>query len=75
MNILEEITKEEFERKFPDIPAHDLKTCSPVFLENGVILINSEWNGERYITEGKEYTPFYKEGEQGDIEIIGYYEF
>ena len=45
------------------------------FLENGVILIDKEWNGEEYHSNvnGKHYKPVYKE-EDGEFETVGYYE-
>ena len=45
----------------------------PIFLENGEILLDTQWNGEEYLVKGKSYSPFYKETEE-DTEIIGYYE-
>ncbi len=74
MDILEEISREEFERKFPETPTHGLVDF-PVFLENGVILMNSEWNGEHYFSGGKVYAPFYNEIAEDETEIIGYYEY
>ena len=75
MDILEEITMAEFKQKFPEISTYGLDHNSPVFLENGAIFIDSEWNGECYLSDGKEYRPLYNEIEEDDTEIIGYYEF
>lgn len=74
MDVLEEITKAEFKQKFPEISTYGLEHNSPVFLENGVILIDTEWNGECYLSDGKEYRPVYNEIEEDDTEIIGFYE-
>ena len=74
MDIVEEISKEHFKAKFPEISTYRLENNSPVFLENGVILIDTEWNGECYLSDGKEYRPVYNEIEEDDTEIIGYYE-
>ena len=74
MDILEEITKAEFKQKFPEISTYGLDHNSPVFLENGAILIDTEWNGEHYFSNDKEYAPIYNEIEEDDTEIIGYYE-
>ena len=74
MDILEEITREEFKQKFPEISTYGLEHNLPVLLENGAILIDTEWNGECYLSDGKEYRPLYNEVEDDDTEIIGYYE-
>lgn len=77
MDIIEEINKEKFESHFPDVSTYGLEQNSPIYLENGIVCIDKEWNGERYIvkTEGKELeiVPVYKEND-GDFEIMGYYE-
>ena len=46
--MLHEITKKEFEEKYPEVNTYGLESCGPVYLENGVVLINEEWNGEVY---------------------------
>lgn len=74
MDILEEITMADFERKFQEISTYWLEQKFPVFLENGAILLQSEWNGEHYFSDGKEYAPLYNEVEEDDSEIIGFYE-
>ena len=74
MDIIETLTKEEFEERFPETSTYGLNLYSPIFLENGVILTDTKWNGERYFLNGKEYAPFYNEVEE-DTEIIGYYEY
>ena len=73
MDIIEEISKAEFEKKFPDISTYGLDMYMPAYLENGIILIDREWNGERYIINNMEIVPVYEDND-GDFEIIGYYE-
>lgn len=76
--MIREISKREFEKKFPEI-----NTCginwTQKFLENGVILLDSEWNGEEYDTlcsDGVKrcYKPVYKQFDEDDFEVIGYEE-
>ena len=75
MDILCPITQQEFEDRFPETSTYGLEWYSTVFLENGVILIDKEWNGEEYHSNvnGKHYKPVYKE-EDGEFETVGYYE-
>lgn len=75
MDILSPITQQEFEDRFPETSTYGLEWYSTVFLENGVILIDKEWNGEEYHSNvnGKHYKPVYKE-EDGEFETVGYYE-
>lgn len=45
-----------------------MEACSPVYLENGVVLIDREWNGEVYTAkdaEGKERT--YRPVQEPDV--------
>ena len=71
--MIKEITKAEFEKKFPNISTYGLEQYSPVYLENGKICIDKEWNGERYILDDKtEIIPVYKQNSEDDFEIIGY---
>lgn len=44
--MLNEITKKEFEERYPEVSTYGLEAYSPVYLENGVVLIDKEWNGE-----------------------------
>lgn len=46
--MLNEITKKEFEERYPEVSTYGLEAYSPVYLENGVVLIDKEWNGEVY---------------------------
>ena len=71
MDILQEISKEDFEKEFPEKSLYNLSF--PILLENGAVLLDSEWNGEYYLSDGSEYAPIYKEVGD-DVEIIGYYE-
>lgn len=58
--MLNEITKKEFEERYPEVSTYGLEAYSPVYLENGVVLIDKEWNGEftqsRTKREKKEHT-------------------
>ena len=46
-----------------------------MFLENGEILIEREWNGEEYILKnGKTYRQVYKPLNEDDYTVIGYVE-
>lgn len=48
-----------FEERYPEVSTYGLEAYSPVYLENGVVLIDKEWNGEVYTVkdeEGKERT-------------------
>ena len=72
MEIIEEISKEEFHEKFPD--AIDVDDAE-AYLENGNILLISEWNGEKYFSDGKILKPVYREDASYDsVDIVGYYE-
>lgn len=73
MEVFEELTQKEFEERFPEKNTYGLKEYLPVYLENGTILINTEWNGERYSGEYGEYRPVYLQDEC-DFEIVGYEE-
>ena len=67
--MLKGLTLTEFKEKFPQVSTLN------VFLENGEILIEKEWNGEKYILgNGKSYRPVYRQLDEDDYEIIGYIE-
>lgn len=78
--MLNEITKKEFKERYPEVSTYGLEAYSPVYLENGVVLIDREWNGEVYTVKednaGKERTfkPVYDPDEVSHSEIIGYEE-
>lgn len=73
-DVLSELTRKEFEEKFPDKPTYNLSQFPPVFLENGEILLQNEWNGEAYHTENTRYFPVYNQVDEDEYEIIGYYQ-
>lgn len=52
--MLNEITKKEFEERYPEVSTYGLEAYSPVYLENGVVLIDKEWNGEVYTVKDEE---------------------
>lgn len=73
--MLKGLTLTEFKEKFPQVSIYGLEDPLNVFLENGEILIEREWNGEKYILEtGKSYRPVYRQLDEDDYEIIGYIE-
>lgn len=83
--IIKEITKREFEEKFPKVSTYGLEAYSPVYLENGGILTDKEWNGENYTVKDnrgvkKRYRPVEKPAEtdeDGEVlqwDIVGYEE-
>lgn len=66
--MLHEITKKEFKEKYPEVNTYGLESCSPVYLENGVVLINEEWNGEVYTIKDTENTErSYRPVEEPDV--------
>lgn len=73
-DVLSELSRKEFEEKFPDKSTCNLSQFPPVFLENGEILLQSEWNGECYNTGNTSYYPVYNQVDEDDFEIIGYYQ-
>ena len=72
MEVIEEISKLDFEEKFPEVST-DVDGAD-AFLENGKILLESEWNGERYFSDGKEIKKLYKDIPDYGVEVVGYYE-
>ncbi len=73
--MLKGLTLTEFKEKFPQVSIYGLEDLLNVFLENGEILIEREWNGEKYILEnGRSYRPVYRQLDEDDYEIIGYIE-
>lgn len=72
--VLSELFREDFERKFPCKSTFILSKFPPVFLENGEILLQNEWNGEAYYTENTRYFPVYNQVDEDDYEIMGYYQ-
>ena len=73
--MLKELTLTEFKERFPQVSTYGLEDPLNVFLENGEILIEREWNGEEYILKnGKTYRPVYKPLNEDDYTVIGYVE-
>lgn len=78
MELIKEISKEEFEKRFPEVSTYGID-WTETFLENGVILLDSDWNGEEYCSlcpDGVKrwYRPVYEELGDDEFEIIGYEE-
>lgn len=82
--MIKELTEKEFAERYPKEMIYGLENHTPVYLDNGVILIDTEWNGEVYTIkkDGREisYRPiqepisFDEDGEADMWEIIGYEE-
>ena len=83
--MLKEISKKEFTEKFPEVSTYGLEAYMTVYLENGVVLIDKEWNGEVYTVkeDGKERTfrpvqepdEVDEDGEVLQWKTVGYEEF
>lgn len=84
MDVLEFISRDEFLPKFPNHPyAYDC-AWHEIYLENGVVLLESEWNGYEYHSDNKTYKPVYQLSEnsetddiysdEAEFEYAGYYE-
>lgn len=84
--MLKEITEKEFAERYPEKMIYGLDWCTTVYLENGVILINDEWNGEVFTVKNEDgsetvYRPVQKpdevdeNGEVTSWETIGYEEW
>ena len=69
-----EISKKEFEKKFPEVNTYGLEQYSPVYLDCGLVCIETEWNGERYETNGKIVMPVYELPYNEEQQEIAYYE-
>lgn len=75
VEMLQEITREEFEKRFPDVSTYDANYDPlAIFLENGTILLDSEYNGEKYNLNNSTFYPVYRFLENDEIEIVGYVE-
>lgn len=57
--MLKGLTLTEFKEKFPQVSTYGLEDPLNVFLENGEILIEREWNGEKYILGNGKVTDRY----------------
>lgn len=85
-DIVKEMTLRDFKKKFPNVVVMD-KHVTNVYLDNGIFLLNSEWNGECYCADGKRYYPvdipisYYNDddddesGEPDQYETVGYIEY
>lgn len=72
--MLKEITMDEFQKRFPEISTYGTHCMSEVFLEDGTILWEQDWNGEEYNDGERRFRRVYEETEDGFFEIIGYEE-
>jgi hypothetical protein len=75
MEIFEEISRKEHREKYSDSPSWNINKSEGIFLDNGDILLYSEWNGEKYFPQGKDYgyKLVYENLGDDDINVIGYY--
>lgn len=71
MELLETMTEKQFGAAYPDAyVSGDVAE----YLENGVVLLNSEWNGEEYtLANGDRYRPAYRQVDEDNYEYVGYY--
>lgn len=70
--LLKEISKKEFTEKFTDVSTYGLEAYSPVYLENGVVLTDKEWNGEVYtVKEDKKERTFIPVQEPEEVDEDG----
>ena len=69
-----EITKNEFERRFPEVNTYGLEQYCPVYLDCGLVCIETEWNGESYNTDGKIVMPVYELPYNEEQQEIAYYD-
>ena len=82
--MIREISKKEFEERFPEVSTYGAEQLMPVFLDNGVVLTDDEWDGEAYtVSEGGKERTFKpvqepdvtdEDGEVLQWKIIGYEE-
>ena len=80
--MIKEISKKEFKERFPETDTYNSSTLTEIFLDNGIMLLSDEWNGEVYTDTitGKQFRPMQKpisfddNGEPEDWETIGYEE-
>ncbi len=82
--MMKEIGRKEFEKRYPEVYASDAGQVA-AYLENGVVLTESEWNGEVYTVEDenggeRRYRPVEEpaetdeDGEVVQWDIVGYEE-
>lgn len=80
-DIVKPMTLCDFKKKFPDVVVMDERVTN-VYLDNGIVLLNSDWNGEYYCPDEKHhYHPvdipisFYDDDERREpdqYETVGY---
>lgn len=75
IEVFQELTKEEFEKRFPEVNTYGLSWTECIFLESGVFLHENEWNGEEYTGDYGTYRVLYKvkDEDEDQYEIVGYY--
>lgn len=82
--IIKEMARKEFEERYPEVYISDVGQVA-AYLENGVVLAESEWNGESYTVKDKKgvekrYRPVEQpsetdeDGEVVQWDIVGYEE-
>lgn len=82
--IIKEMTRKEFEERYPEVYISDAGQVA-AYLENGVVLTESEWNSESYTIKGengaeRRYRPVEEpaetdeNGEAIQWDIVGYEE-
>lgn len=84
MEVLEFISRDEFLCKFPNHPYAYGCAWHEIYLENGVVLLESEWNGYEYHSHDGIYRPVYQLEETSEVDdvysddaefdYVGYYE-
>lgn len=84
MEVLENLTQEEFLEKFPNHSCAYGCDWSETYLENGTVLLSSEWNGYEWHSNDKTYRPLYQLSEnsvtddiysdEAEFDYAGFYE-
>ena len=70
--MIKEITMTEFNERFFEVSIYDIWNTT-AYLENGVILLDSEWNGEEYNVDGTHYKPVFDWSNYADQgTVLGY---
>ena len=65
--MIREITKKEFGERFPEVSTYGVEQLMPVFLDNGVVLTEDEWNGEVYTVLENEKERTFKPVQEPDV--------
>lgn len=82
--MIKEMRKKEFEERYPEVYISDAGQVA-AYLENGTVLLNSEWNGENFTVKDengaeKRYRPVEEptetdeDGEALQYDVVGYEE-